>query len=317
VVASSSGGGGGLFSPVVEGALKDAPGVVASSPIRTANWHDGQSTKTLESIDPVGGPQVLNITMVSGSTRALADNQLLIDDKVAASKHVKVGDTIKMGFDTTGIQTVVIGGIYRANPLQFPLGSYTVSSEFFAANVNQVQDSAIALKTSSLSAGEAAALASSIHAYPNVKVITGAQFKKDQAKQLNGILTFVYVLLGLSIVIALIGVVNTLALSVMERTREIGLLRAVGMHRRQVKRMIRGEALIVTMIGALLGIALGLGLGAVFVSALSDSGFTTLAIPFATVVTVLVVAALFAVGAAVFPARRAAKLDVLNAIATT
>jgi putative ABC transport system permease protein len=117
-------------------------------------------------------------------------------------------------------------------------------------------------------------------------------------------------------VIALVGVVNTLALSVMERTREIGLLRAVGMQRRQVRRMIRGEAVVVSLIGAVLGLVVGIALGAAVVSALSASFITTLAIPVGTVITVLILAAIFGVIAAVGPARRAAKLDVLTAIYT-
>jgi putative ABC transport system permease protein len=111
--------------------------------------------------------------------------------------------------------------------------------------------------------------------------------------------------------------VNTLALSVMERTREIGLLRSIGMQRRQIKRMIRGEAVVVSLIGAVLGLFIGVGLGAAIVSALSSSGLDKLAIPTSTIVVVLVLTALFGVGAAVWPARRAARLDVLEAIATT
>jgi putative ABC transport system permease protein len=317
VVSSQSGGGGGSFSPVVETAIATAPGVLASSPIRVGQWHDGKSAKDLTGIDPVGGPKVLNIPIIAGSTDALAKNQVLIDDKVAKSHHLKVGDTLAMGFAATGVVPVVVGGIYTANALQFPLNSYTVSSTFLAANVNQLQDDAFAIKTATRSPSELASLAAAIGVYPNVKVETAAQFKKDQAKMVSTILTIVYVLLGLSIIIALIGVVNTLALSVMERTREIGLLRAVGMQRRQVKRMIRGEAVVVTLIGAVMGLVLGVGLGSAIVSGLSGSGIGTLAIPVSTIVVVLILTAVFGIGAAVFPARRAAKLDVLGAIATT
>ena len=162
-----------------------------------------------------------------------------------------------------------------------------------------------------------AALQTALHGYADIKVETAAQFKSDQKKQLGTVLAIVYALLGLSIVIALIGVVNTLALSVMERTREIGLLRAVGTQRRQLKRMIRSESFIVSLIGAVLGLVLGVGLGAAVVSALGSSFITTLAIPFQTIVFVLVLAGLFGVGAAVWPARRAAKLDILQAIYTS
>ena len=304
------------FPVIAEQALKNVPGVTASSPIRTTRWHDGSTSRGLTGIDPVGGPVVFNIKMLSGSTGALAKGELLIDDKAAKSRHLKVGDTVQMGFDATGLKPVVVGGIYKSNPLGFPLGSYTSSAELVSANVNQIQDDAMAIKTASSSTAELAALEQAFRAYPNVKVKTASQFKADQARTLSGILAVVYVLLALSILIALIGVVNTLALSVMERTREIGLLRAVGMQRRQIKRMIRGESVVVSLIGAVLGLALGVGFGAALVASLSSSGFNRLAIPTATIVTVVILTGLFGVGAAVFPARRAAKLDVLAAIAT-
>jgi putative ABC transport system permease protein len=196
VVASASGGGGGSFSPVVESAAAAAPGVLASSPIRIAQWHDGKSSKDLTGIDPIGGPKVLNIPMIAGSTDSLAKNEVLVDDKVAKSHHLKVGDTLPMGFAATGVVPVVVGGIYTANALQFPLNSYTVSSTFLAANVNQVQDDAFALKTAARSPTELAALKSAFSGYPNVKVETAAQFKKDQAKMVSTILTTVYVLPG-------------------------------------------------------------------------------------------------------------------------
>jgi len=126
----------------------------------------------------------------------------------------------------------------------------------------------------------------------------------------------VYVLLALSILIASFSVVNTMALSVIERTREIGLLRSIGMVRRQVRAMIRGEAVVVSLLGAVMGLVIGVILGAAIVHAASNSGLSMLSIPVPTIIVVLIVAALIGVVAAVWPARRAARLDVLQAIAT-
>jgi putative ABC transport system permease protein len=161
-----------------------------------------------------------------------------------------------------------------------------------------------------------AVLTKALTAYPQLTVKTGKQFKADQEKMVQGFLRFVYVLLAFSILIALIGVINTLALSVLERTREIGLLRAIGMVRRQVRSMIRGEAVVVSVLGAALGLVLGVGFGTAIVKALSSQGIGTLVIPFTTIIVVLILAALFGIFAAVFPARRAAKLDVLQAVST-
>jgi len=307
-------GGRSEFSTAAEAPVRGAPGVVAMSPYRLGSWHDGNATKQVIGIDPVDGPKVLTLNMVSGSSAALSSGEVLIDDKVARARHLKAGDTLEMGFGPTGVQAVLVGGTYKTNQI---LGNYTVSDQFVADNVTQVRNAALFVKTTSGSPSEQDALTRALSHYPDLEVKTGAQFKALQKSQLNTVLAVVYVLLALSILIALIGVVNTLALSVMERTREIGLLRAIGMQRRQIKRMIRGEAVIVSMIGAVLGLVLGVGLGAAVVSALSSSGLDTLAIPTGTIVVVLIATALFGVGAAVWPARRAARLDVLSAIATS
>ena len=121
--------------------------------------------------------------------------------------------------------------------------------------------------------------------------------------------------MALSIIIAMVGVINTLALSVLERTREIGLVRSIGMHRRQVRSMIRGEAVVVSILGAILGLALGVALGAALVSTIgTGAGITQVVIPVATIVEVLIAVFFFAILAALFPAHRASKLDVLKAI---
>lgn len=302
------------FPRLVEPVVAGAPGVLAMSPYTQISWHEGQSGKQATAIDPVTAPQVLAIDMRVGSYDTLARGQVLVDDKVFHDRHLTLGQPLPMGFVDTGVTSVPIGGTYKTNQL---LGNYVVSYAFAAAHVNQLQDGAILVRTASLDATQQNQLARALSAYPNLKVQTAAQFKTDQKKQFQVLLNLVYVLLAFSILIASFGVVNTMALSVIERTREIGLLRSVGMARRQIRAMIRGEAVIVALLGAVLGLVLGVALGAAIVDAASNSGITVLAIPTTTIITVLIVAALIGVLAAVFPARRAAKLDILQAIATT
>ena len=151
--------------------------------------------------------------------------------------------------------------------------------------------------------------------YPNLQVQTRAQFEQTQTASVNQLLGLVYALLALAVLIALIGIVNTLMLSVFERTREIGLLRAVGMKRRQVRTMIRSEAVILAIFGAIIGIIIGTGMGVALVSSLKQQGITDTVVPVSSLVIFLLLAALLGLVAASWPARRAARLDVLAAIA--
>jgi putative ABC transport system permease protein len=149
-----------------------------------------------------------------------------------------------------------------------------------------------------------------------VQVQSRAQFEQSQSNQVNQLLGLVYALLGLAVIIALIGIVNTLMLSVFERTHEIGLLRAVGMRRRQIRAMIRSESVILALFGAVIGIIVGTGLGLALVSSLHSQGITSTVVPWSNLVIFLILAALLGLLAASWPARRAARLDVLAAIAS-
>ena len=152
--------------------------------------------------------------------------------------------------------------------------------------------------------------------YANVGYKTRAQFEQSQQDKINQELGLVYVLLALAVLVALIGIVNTLMLSVFERTREIGLLRAVGMKRRQVRAMIRSESVIVALFGAVIGIVIGAGLGIALASSLRQNGVTNIAVPIPSLIGFLVLSVVLGLIAATWPARRAANLDVLAAIAT-
>jgi putative ABC transport system permease protein len=150
---------------------------------------------------------------------------------------------------------------------------------------------------------------------PEVSVADQSEFIEQQTSQLDGVLTMIQVLLALAILIAVLGIINTLALSVLERTRELGLLRAVGLGRAATMRMITVESVVIAVFGALLGIVVGTGLAAAVVAALESEGITTLALPWTDLAIYLVLAGLVGVVAAVLPAIRAARTDVLTAIA--
>jgi putative ABC transport system permease protein len=296
-----------------EAAVQAAPGVTAMSGFAQAMVHLKGASKALSGIDPVQGPKVFRISMTKGSLAPLAQGQLLIDETTSTDDHVNVGDKLTMTFAASGDQTLTVAGVFQDN--QF-LGSYVASNALIAQNTNSVRDSFVLVKTSSTTPAAQDGLKKAVAGFPELKVRTGTQFKEDQKKAIKSLLYFIYALVALSIIIAMVGVINTLALSVLERTREIGLVRSIGMHRRQVRSMIRGEAVVVSILGAVLGLALGVALGAALVSTISGTGagITQIVVPVATIVEVLIAVFFFAILAALFPAHRASKLDVLKAI---
>jgi ABC-type antimicrobial peptide transport system permease subunit len=147
--------------------------------------------------------------------------------------------------------------------------------------------------------------------FPNAKVQTRDEFVDNQIAGLNQVLNILYVLLALSVIVSLFGIVNTLVLTVFERTRELGMLRAIGMTRRQVRRMIRHESVITAMIGGTLGIILGVVLGALLIARVD---FIEFSLPTSQIVTFAILAVVVGIIAAIFPARRAARLDPLEAL---
>jgi putative ABC transport system permease protein len=267
---------------------------------------------TLIAVSTKNLPQTVILDMTAGKgAPALANGQLLIDTTTASNKHLSVGSVATVKFAQTGTSTMSVGGIFKPNSL---LGSFVVGDGFFLSHFNDPLPIAVLAKTES-AAASAGALAGALKAYPDLKIQTRAQFEKSEQASVNQLLGLVYALLALAVLIALIGIVNTLMLSVFERTHEIGLLRAVGMKRRQVRAMIRSESVIIAVFGAIVGVIIGTGLGLALAESLARQGITNIVVPFANLVVFLVLAALLGLAAASWPARRAAKLDILAAIA--
>lgn len=304
------------FSRTVAERLDGAPGVAAVSSFRLGAAKIDGATVQLTGTEPDTVQRTVALDLLAGSSDSMSDGALLIDDKTAKTKNWTVGQRLPVVFGKTGRTSLQVGGIFKENQL---IGSYLVSTATFAKNFAESLDSVVAVTAQPnvpvaqvRKTVEAAAALS-----PNISVKDQAEFKADQRKQINQILGFVLVLLALAVLIAALGIVNTLALSVFERTREIGLLRAVGMSRRQLRRMVRLEAVIISVFGAVLGVVVGVGFGWALVKALADQGVRTLVIPWPSLALYIVLAAVIGVLAAVLPARRAARQDVLAAIATT
>jgi putative ABC transport system permease protein len=266
-------------------------------------------------MDPAVLPKVLDMTTLHGDLASIGQDKIAVSKTVADDKHYKVGQTLDVRFARTGVQHLTIGAIYKKNTLA---GDYLISESLARRNFTQTLDFVVLVKAEhGVSPATQAAIRHSVSAFPNVKVQTQQEYLADQDKQINQILAFIVVLLALAIFIALMGIVNTLALSIVERTREIGLLRAVGMSRRQLRRSIRYEAAIIATYGAILGLVVGIGYGWALVHALKSQGIDNFSVPIVLLIIALIVAGIAGVIAAIWPARRAAKLDVLEAIATT
>ena len=314
IITSSAVGGTGGFSGSVAAAVGNVPGVSAVSTVYQGAFDLRHSLSNLTAVSTDDLPRTVILHMQSGhGASALAGGQMLIDTTTATSKHLAVGDTVPVTFAQTGHSTIRIGGIFEANAL---LGSYVVGDRYFLAHFDNPLPVAVLLATGQTSHATAKAVHAGLHAYPGLKIQTRAEFEKSQQAQVNQLLGLIYALLALAVVIALIGIVNTLMLSVFERTHEIGLLRAVGMKRRQVRVMIRSESVILAVFGAIIGIVVGTALGAAFSASLKQQGITDVVIPGSSLVIFLVLSVILGLGAASWPARRAAKLDVLKAIAT-
>ena len=311
VSTTSTGGGSGNFSTTVPQQAANVPGVTASNTVYGDQFEFRGSLESLLGLGTKNLSDTVILRMTAGSARALAAGDLLVDTTTASADNLTVGEKVPVRFALTGRTTLRIGGIYQPNALA---GKYLVSNAVFLRHFQNPLPGALLLQTDG-SAGVQQAVERALASYPNVQVQSRAQFEASQSAMVNQLLGLVYALLALAVLIALIGIVNTLMLSVFERTHEIGLLRAVGMKRRQIRAMIRSESVILAVFGAVIGIIAGTGLGIALVSALHSQGITDTVVPFSNLVIFLILAALLGLLAASWPARRAAKLDVLAAIA--
>ncbi len=305
--------GSGGFSRSVIPAVSHLPGVTTATAVYRGQFEVRGALASLAAASPTRLSQTVNLHIIQGrGAPAMVAGELLIDANTARADHLAVGATVPVRLARTGPTTLRIGGIFEPNPL---VGSFIVGDGFFVSHFDDPLPSGVLLRTAPGTPPLNAELNRLLGPYANVSSKTRAQFESDQKHAINQELGLVYVLLALAIVVALIGIVNTLMLSVFERTHEIGLLRAVGMKRRQVRAMIRSESVIVALFGAVVGIIIGTGLGIALAVALRNNGVASLSVPVASLIGFLVLSALLGLGAATWPARRAARLDVLAAIA--
>ncbi len=303
--------------PIAAGeAVTRAPGVIAVGNVRAGQGRVFGSNEQLTAVNPTVG-RVVHLDWKRGSQAVLASlgaNGGFVDDGYASKHHLFVGSPLTVTTPTGGRVPLVVKGIFKPPNGGSPFGPVTMSAATWDRAYPQPENLYTLVK---MSGGETPANGRALNrvmgAFPNAKVQTRQQFVDNQISGLSSVLNILYVLLALSIVVSLFGIVNTLVLSVFERTREIGMLRAVGTSRRQVRRMIRHESVITALIGSVLGILLGIAFGALL--AARDSSSIAFVIPVGRLIVFLVASWLVGLLAAIFPARRAAKLNPLQALA--
>src|SRR6266540_148273 len=304
------------FTPAAARAVRGVEGAGVVSELR--GDQDSQvkiagKTRFVSGVDPATIGKVLDLQVTSGSIADLSEGGIVLKSDAVKGHGWKVGDRIPVRFPSGGEQRIPLVAIFDADTF---VGDYLISIDTFEHEFTQQFDQQVLIKAAPGVSPESlrGPIEQAVKPFGNVTVDDQAQFRTDQSKQLDTLLGLVTALLLLAIVIALFGIVNTLVLSIFERTREIGLLRAVGMTRRQVRGMIRWESVIIAVFGAVMGIVIGLFFGWSLVQALKDQGVTRFAVPGGQLVIYVIVAGLFGVIAAVWPARRAARLDVLRAV---
>jgi putative ABC transport system permease protein len=253
--------------------------------------------------------------VVEGSIADVHGDGIAVDIDHAKEAGLALGDTVTVSFTGGADVDLVVKALF-AEPMLSTSSPWLVDLDTFEANVADQYDRQVYVVTTPGvdAAVSQQAIDGALEQWPNADLLDQAGFKQNVTEEIDQILNLIYGLLALAVVIALIGVANTLALSVHERTREIGLLRAVGMTRSQVKTSIRWESVMIALLGTVLGAALAVGGAWGIVKALDTEGVTTFTVPINQLTVIVAIAVIAGVVAAVGPARRASRLDVVDAL---
>jgi putative ABC transport system permease protein len=253
------------------------------------------------------------MTAKEGTLDGLRAGQLMVDENTARTLNLHAGDTVRVQLSKGDARVFTIAGVYGQTP--GVNGWITAQTEAAKFRTDQPTEGFVQTAQGASIAQIKARIATMLADNPEVSVTDRSGYVQQQTRSLDSVMTMVQMLVALSIIIAMLGIVNTLALSIIERTRELGLLRAIGLRRGQLMSMVGVESVVISVFGALLGVAVGVAMGAATTRGLRDEGFTTIGVPWAQILAYLALGVVVGVIASVVPAVRAARLNVLNAIA--
>ena len=313
-ISVSSQGFGGL-SPSLATDISKIDGVESASGIGTALAKIDNKGRTLTVISPDTIEGNYDIGLINASYSSLDKDGIFISQSLAERDNLSVGSVIDVVLGDAVERSLTVRALYEHNDLA---GNRVISREAFAGTTVSSFDFGVYLKLED-GANDSevrAALQKAVDNYGQGKLLSRDEYIDEQAGQVNQLLGLIYGLLFLSVIIAIVGIIITLLLSVFERQRELGLLRAVGMTRSQVRTTVRWESVITSLLGAVTGIILGIGLGWVIVFALRDQGLSSFQIPIGTTIFIMVMSFLVGIIAAIYPAWRATKVDILSALNT-
>ena len=314
IINSGAGGTGGV-DPALARRVGQLPQVALASGLRVGMAKIEGGVQQVVAVDPKTAFGIFDVQPLQGNENDLGPNAIAVYKTVATDHHLKIGDHIPVLFAGTGTRSMRVALIYGSSE---PAGNYFLGISAYQANFTNQYDLLVFVKKAPgvSTAAALAAVTTVTKDYPGTTVQNEAQYEAQTEQPINQILDLIYILMLLAVIIALLGIGNTLALSIYERIREIGLFRAVGMTRRQLRSVIRLESVVIALQGTVLGLLIGVLFGWAIVHAINIFGTGVVSIPYRTLVAVVILAAIGGVVTAIRPAGRAARLNILRAIVT-
>jgi len=301
------------LSPAVATAVERLPKVAATTTVRSGVVRVYGSTVPIDAVDTTHADELFDIGVTHGRVPDMTGDGIAVSTAAARTHKLSIGSPVVVTFPTTGQKTFVVQVVYSQRQIA---GDFVLTEAAGEANFAQQVISQIFVKLAPGTGAAAGrqAISTALAGYPTAKVLDQTQYKAESTAQLDQTLNLVYGLLALAVIIALVGIANTLALAVYERTHELGLLRAVGMTRRQLRASVGAEAFIISLFGAIEGLILGVIIALALVATERSQGVSRLAVPVPQLLVITVLAAAAGILAAWAPSRRAARLDVLRAV---